>query len=120
MGLLLITHDLGVIAQICDTVAVMYAGSVVESGKVETLFSRPRHPYTQALLQCVPKLGMKEGELTAIGGNVPSVRGFPKGCRFNPRCPDARGRCRTTRPPVFETAAGTKVACHKYEAGAGV
>lgn len=115
IGLLLITHDLGVIAQICDTVAVMYAGSIVESGDVRSVFARPRHPYTRALLGCVPILGMPEGALSAIPGNVPSVRTFPAGCRFHPRCKERRDCCQQAKPKMNPIDREIWVGCLKYD-----
>ncbi len=114
IGLLLITHDLGVIAQICDRVAVMYAGAVVEFGDVLSLFDNPRHPYTQSLLNCIPKLGMEKGVLRAIPGNVPSVRTFPSGCRFHPRCSDVEAACQLQKPSSIHLEEGINVACLKY------
>ena len=114
IGLLLITHDLGVIAQICDTVAVMYAGTVVEFGDVESIFNNPRHFYTKALLECVPRLGMQKGVLRAIPGNVPSVRTFPDGCRFHPRCSGVESICRQQKPANIHLEGGINVACVKY------
>lgn len=114
IGLLLITHDLGVIAQICDKVAVMYAGRVAEFGEIESLFETPRHPYTQSLLHCIPTLGMKKRSLKAIPGNVPSVRTFPDGCRFHPRCLDRTPECRSRKPESVYLENGLSVACLKY------
>jgi oligopeptide/dipeptide ABC transporter ATP-binding protein len=115
IGLLLITHDLGVIAQICDTVAVMYAGTVVEFGDVHSVFGTPRHPYTQSLLGCIPKLGMPKGSLKAIPGNVPSVRTFPDGCRFHPRCTDMRSCCAISKPSMIPLEKDILVGCLKYD-----
>jgi oligopeptide/dipeptide ABC transporter ATP-binding protein len=114
IGMLLITHDLGVIAQICDKVAVMYAGTVVEFGDVMTLFDSPNHPYTQSLLNCIPKLGMQKGSLKAIPGNVPSVRTFPQGCRFHPRCGQVEDACQLQKPSNIHLDDGINVACLKY------
>ena len=114
IGLLLITHDLGIIAQICDRVAVMYAGTVVEFGDVMSVFSAPRHPYTGALLHCVPEMGMAGDSLRAIPGNVPSVRTFPPGCRYHPRCPDVMAACSREKPAPVQPEAGSSVACFKY------
>ncbi len=119
IGLLLITHDLGVIAQICDKVAVMYAGTVAEIGDVESVFENPKHPYTDSLLNCIPKLGMREGALKAIPGNVPSVRTFPHGCRYHPRCDDMRPCCVDLVPETVHLENGTQVACHKYSPKGG-
>ena len=119
ISLLLITHDLGIIAQVCDKVAVMYAGNVVEYGDVRTVFARPRHPYTTSLLTCIPKLGMDRGELHAIPGNVPSVRTYPPGCRYHPRCRDAFDDCPRVKPRAISVAGGTRVSCLKYSADRG-
>ena len=86
MSILLITHDLGVVAQLADYVYVMYAGRIVEHASVEDLFSGPLHPYTQGLLRCLPRLSDREDRLEVIPGNVPDPRSFPAGCRFHPRC----------------------------------
>jgi oligopeptide/dipeptide ABC transporter ATP-binding protein len=114
ISLLLITHDLGVIAQICDKVAVMYAGTVVEFGDVLSIFNQPKHPYTESLLHCIPKLGMQKGILKAIPGNVPSVRTFPSGCRFHPRCGDVTSACQLQKPGNIHLDSGINVACLKY------
>ncbi len=113
LGLIMITHDLGIISYLCEKVVVMYAGTVVESGQVATVFSRPKHPYTKALLNCIPKIGMAERSLHAIPGNVPSVRTFPSGCRYHPRCPHATSWCREKCPAIIETE-NTKVKCHQF------
>ncbi len=114
IGLLLITHDLGVIAQLSDKVAVMYAGTVVEFGDVKSVFKDPKHPYTESLLHCIPKLGMPEGSLKTIPGNVPSVRTFPRGCRYHPRCRDVMPVCSLQKPAEIHLATGINVACLKY------
>lgn len=114
IGLLLITHDLGVIAQVSDKIAVMYAGNIVEFGKINTVFATPHHPYTKALLNCIPTIGMKKGTLSAIYGNVPSVGNYPIGCRFQPRCPDRFSPCDHIVPELIELGEETRVACHKY------
>jgi oligopeptide/dipeptide ABC transporter ATP-binding protein len=90
MAILLITHDLGVVAENADTVAVMYASRVVEFATVEDLFDRPQHPYTEGLFRSVPKLGQESTRLETIPGNVPNPASFPSGCKFHPRCPKAR------------------------------
>ena len=115
IGLFLITHDLGVIAQVCDKVAVMYAGNMVEFGKIETVFNTPSHPYTKALLDCIPYIGMKKGSLSAIYGNVPSAGNYPSGCRYHPRCPHSFSPCETNVPALFQIEGGTRVACHLYQ-----
>ncbi len=113
LGLVLITHDMGVIAQTCDRVAVMYCGRVVEYGPVATIFDDPRHPYTKALISCIPQVGMAPGSLTGIPGMVPSARDMPPGCRFNPRCDSVMDICRA-REPQINTEAGRSVACFLY------
>ncbi len=102
MAILLITHDLGVVAELCDDVVVMYAGRVVERGPVEEVFSSPQHPYTEALLQSIPMLGMTQAEpLRVIRGTVPSPLNWPQGCRFEPRCDYAFDRCVEVDPPLY-------------------
>jgi oligopeptide/dipeptide ABC transporter ATP-binding protein len=101
MAVLLITHDLGVVAETADRVAVMYAGQVVEYCDVASAFRRTLHPYTAGLLASLPKLGAKRTTLRVIPGNVPNPAHFPQGCRFHPRCPVAQDRCRTQEPPVL-------------------
>jgi len=101
MAILLITHDLGVVAEMCDDVVVMYAGRVVERGPVERVFTSPQHPYTEALLQSIPMLGMTQAEpLRVIRGSVPSPLDWPEGCRFRPRCDYAFEKC-VEQPPLF-------------------
>jgi peptide/nickel transport system ATP-binding protein/oligopeptide transport system ATP-binding protein len=103
MAMMLITHDLGVVAEMCDDVVVMYAGRVVESGPVADVFSSPQHPYTEALLQSIPMLGMTQAEpLRVIRGTVPSPLDWPEGCRFEPRCDYAFAKCREEHPPLFQ------------------
>jgi peptide/nickel transport system ATP-binding protein len=111
LALLLITHDMGVIAQVCDRVAVLYAGRVAEEGPVRPIFASPLHPYTAALIGCIPQEGMAKGSLTGITGAVPSALAFPAGCRFHPRCARASEVCRTTAPALQAGATG-RVACH--------
>ncbi|MBA3841412.1 MAG: ABC transporter ATP-binding protein [Actinobacteria bacterium] len=102
MAILLITHDLGVVAEMCDDVVVMYAGRVVERGPVADVFGSPQHPYTEALLQSIPLLGMTQAEpLRVISGTVPSPVDWPQGCRFQPRCEYAFDRCVEEHPPLF-------------------
>ncbi len=117
MSILLITHDLGVVAETCDDVAVMYGGRVVERGSVEDVFGSPQHPYTEALLQSIPMLGMTQAEpLRVIRGNVPNPLEWPKGCRFAPRCDYAFERCQTEVPPLFP-AGDQESACWLCEHG---
>jgi oligopeptide/dipeptide ABC transporter ATP-binding protein len=101
MAVLLITHDLGVVAETADRMAVMYAGQVVEYCHVEAAFRRTLHPYTAGLLASLPRLGDKRATLRVIPGNVPNPARFPLGCRFHPRCPVAQDRCRSQEPPVL-------------------
>ena len=110
-GIILITHDLGVIADLVDDVIVMYAGKLVEHAPVRRLFAEPRHPYTQGLLRSVPSLDMRERRLRTIDGTVPPAHAMPAGCRFNPRCNVVRDVCRETEPPLVEAGGGTRAAC---------
>jgi len=108
MTIMLITHDLGVVAEMCDEVAVMYAGKVVERGPVDQVLSRPRHPYSEALLQSIPLLGMTQAKpLKAIRGMVPSPLAWPEGCRFAARCDYAFPRCWAESPELMRTGAGS-------------
>jgi oligopeptide/dipeptide ABC transporter ATP-binding protein len=103
-SLLLVTHDLGLVAQMADRVAVMYAGRIVETAPVERIFTQARHPYTHGLLRSVPRLDAPREELDVIPGTVPDLAALPAGCAFHPRCGRASARCSLERPPV-ETAA---------------
>ncbi len=113
MGVLLVTHDLGVVAQTCDRVAVMYAGHVVEEAPVEALFRRPRHPYTAFLLAALPARN-RDGTLRAIQGGPPDLAHPPPGCRFHPRCPYVIDACRRDRPPLAESGDGSRTACLRW------
>ncbi len=114
LALVLITHDMSVVAQTCDKVVVMYAGRAVEHGPVEAIFDRPRHPYTQALIACIPR-GLDEAtRLTGIEGTVPTVVNYPSGCPFHPRCPRAEAICTTARPD-FSVEGDSAAACHFAE-----
>ncbi len=111
-SILLITHDLGVIAEVCDRVVVMYAGRVVEEASVDDLFHRPQHPYTEALLRSIPKRGRKtSARLATIAGLVPDLRKLPPGCRFQDRCDRAQARCRDQEPQLTTQADGSSVRC---------
>jgi oligopeptide/dipeptide ABC transporter ATP-binding protein len=101
MAMILITHDLGVVAEVCDRVVVMYAGQVVEHGTVDRLFREPRHPYTEGLLRAVPRLGVRHEQLAVIPGTVPSASDWPAGCRFHTRCPYGWDRCAEHTPPLL-------------------
>ena len=114
-GVLLITHDLGVVAQVCDRVAVMYAGKIVEFGDVHSLFTKPLHPYTQALLNSLPSKGIARGRLENIQGQVPGLADRPTGCRFHPRCPHVKAVCRASAPPLQQVSARQEVACVLYD-----
>jgi oligopeptide/dipeptide ABC transporter ATP-binding protein len=114
MGLILITHDLGVVAGMVDRVAVMYAGRVVEQGPVRDIFATPRHPYTQGLLSCLPSLDNPKAPLTPIAGAPPSLLDIPTGCAFRPRCPYQEAICHT-EDPVLRPTGGTESACHLAE-----
>lgn len=115
MAIIMITHDLGVIAEIADRVAVMYAGRVVEYGDVKDIFNNPKHPYTEGLLTSIPKLNEQRDRLTVIQGNVPNPTQFPAGCRFHPRCPYVMDVCKTTEPGWTEINERHHVNCWKYE-----
>jgi peptide/nickel transport system ATP-binding protein len=111
IAIILITHDLGVVAELCDHVAVMYAGEIVEYAPVGALFASPQHPYTIGLLGSIPRLDAKPGELAAIEGMVPSMIGLQTGCRFAPRCPFAREPCRQVSPPLAVVGPGHRSRC---------
>ncbi len=111
MSILLITHNLGIVGDIADRVAVMYAGQIVELAPARELLRRPLHPYTQALMNSVPKLGREQQRLEAIPGNVPNLGHFPSGCRFHPRCPKAQSDCSQKAPELVEVEPGRFVRC---------
>ena len=111
MAILLITHNLGIVGDIADRVAVMYAGQIVELAPARELLRRPLHPYTRALMASVPKLGGDATRLTTIPGNVPRIGNFPSGCRFAPRCPIAREECGKTLPELMEVEPQRWVRC---------
>lgn len=114
-SVLLITHDLGVVAETCDRVGVMYAGTLVELADVKTVFNTPMHPYTRALLNSVPRFTV-EGELATIDGAVPNLVTPPDGCRFHPRCPHADDLCKRQKPELSDLGNGHFVACHHIDA----
>jgi peptide/nickel transport system ATP-binding protein len=111
MAMILITHDLGVVAEVADEVVVMYAGKVVESGPVDDIFADPQHPYTIGLMGSVPSLGQRQGRLTTIPGTVPPAELMPRGCRFSPRCPFVDERCVREPPPLVELSPGHSARC---------
>jgi oligopeptide/dipeptide ABC transporter ATP-binding protein len=112
MSILLITHDLGVVAESTSRVIVMYAGEVVEEAPVRELFARAHHPYTEGLLAAMPRVGMKRERLTVIPGTVPPPTAWPTGCRFRDRCPYAWDRCTAEHPPLYQIAGGHTSRCH--------
>jgi oligopeptide/dipeptide ABC transporter ATP-binding protein len=114
-AILLITHDMGVVADMADRVAVMYAGRIVESGPADAIFADPRHPYTRLLLRSVPRLDdAPKGEMTVIAGSVPAQGDWPPGCRFAPRCPLAEAACVARDPGEEELPGGRRVACRRH------
>ncbi|MFF3953350.1 ABC transporter ATP-binding protein [Streptomyces sp. NPDC001890] len=115
MGLILITHDLGVVADVADKIAVMYAGRIVESAPVHEIYRAPAHPYTKGLLRSIPRLDQKGRELYAIKGLPPNLLHIPPGCAFNPRCPMAQAICRGEVPPLFEVAEHRESACYFWK-----
>ncbi|NSC23692.1 ABC transporter ATP-binding protein [Streptomyces albus subsp. chlorinus] len=115
MGLILITHDLGVVADVADKIAVMYAGRIVETAGVKELYRSPAHPYTKGLLDSIPRLDQKGKELYAIQGLPPNMAKVPGGCAFHPRCPAARDVCRTELPPLAAVGDGRGSACHFWK-----
>ncbi len=115
MAVLLITHNLGIVGDLADDVAVMYAGQIVEQGPVREVLQRPLHPYTRALIQSVPDLGTEVERLTAIPGAVPLTGAFPGGCRFHPRCPKAQPDCSTQAPDLVPVQFGRRVRCPLWD-----
>ncbi|MCG6868590.1 MAG: ABC transporter ATP-binding protein [Gammaproteobacteria bacterium] len=120
MGILLITHDLGVVAEIADRVAVMYAGEIVETCSVRALFDSPAHPYTRLLFRALPDRARRGGNLVGIAGSPPSLSDPGKGCRFAPRCPDAMTACSREAPQGHDLAGDHRVRCHLYSLGARI
>ncbi len=120
LAVLLITHDLAVVAETCDRVVVMYAGEAVEQAPVAELFARPAHPYTRGLLAAVPRLGSADrgGRLPAIPGQVPEPAALPEGCPFHPRCPDVLESCRRRAPQLYEVGSGHVARCFLHEPAA--
>lgn len=114
LAVLLISHDLGVVAKVCRRIVVMYAGTIVEDAPTAELLARPLHPYTQGLLKAIPKLHGESGRLQGIPGSIPNLLDPPPGCRFQPRCPLALEICAREKPPAIEAAPGHRVACHRY------
>ncbi|WP_129265301.1 ABC transporter ATP-binding protein [Streptomyces sp. M3] len=115
MGLILITHDLGVVADVADKIAVMYAGRIVETSPVHPIYEAPAHPYTKGLLRSIPRLDQKGQELYAIKGLPPNLLHIPPGCAFHPRCPLAQAVCRTDVPPLYTVDEERRSACHFWK-----
>jgi oligopeptide/dipeptide ABC transporter ATP-binding protein len=116
LAILLVTHDLGVVAEMADRALVMYAGEIVESAAVRDLFERPAHPYTRALLRSRPAAASGRGRLVALGGSVPEPGERPQGCPFEPRCPEAFGRCHAARPSLLPVPGGSSdAACFLWD-----
>jgi oligopeptide transport system ATP-binding protein len=115
MGLILITHDMGVMAEVADRLCVMYAGEAVERADVNQLYDRPAHPYTKGLLESIPRIDQKGEELQAIKGLPPPLTDLPEGCSFHPRCRFARDRCKVEHPPLYDVPGDRGSACHYWE-----
>ncbi len=115
MAILFITHDLGVVAEICDDVLVMYAGKIIEAGSVSELFKNPAHPYTKGLLESLPRLGSRKKVLPTIHGMIPSLWTLPKGCRFSNRCPFVKDICHVEDPVLKKISENRSVACVRHE-----
>ncbi|HWH01321.1 MAG TPA: ABC transporter ATP-binding protein [Pilimelia sp.] len=116
MGLILITHDMGVVADVADRISVMYAGKIVEEAGVYDIYAKPAHPYTKALLESIPRLDLKGRELQVIKGLPPNLTAIPPGCSFNPRCRYARDVCRVDPPPpAYEVSATRSARCHFWQ-----
>jgi peptide/nickel transport system ATP-binding protein len=116
MAIILITHDMGVVAEMSDKVAVMYAGKVVEYGDVKTIFTEPKHPYTYALLESIPRIDVEQERLKSIPGNVPDPLNFPPGCKFHPRCEFfEKGKCDVEEPELEDLDGNHKVRCFFWQ-----
>ena len=115
MGLILITHDLGVVADVADRIAVMYAGRIVEEADVNEIYANPAHPYTQGLLRSIPRLDLKGHDIEVIKGLPPTLTRMPTGCAFHPRCPRVQERCKDEVPPLYDVSPGRGSACHFWQ-----
>lgn len=115
MSILLITHDLGIVADFADRILIMYAGNILEMGETKSVFNEPKHPYTLGLLNSLPSIDMKGGKLISIPGIIPDAINLPTGCKFNPRCQFAKEVCRKERPSLMEVEKGHFSACLRYE-----
>ncbi|RZI98583.1 MAG: ABC transporter ATP-binding protein, partial [Haliea sp.] len=118
-AVMLITHDMGVIAETCDRVAVMYAGRIAEIGPVHEVINHPSHPYTAGLMAAIPDITLDRERLNQIDGAMPRLNAIPQGCAFNPRCPQVFDRCRKERPELLPAGA-TRAACWLHDVPAGV
>jgi peptide/nickel transport system ATP-binding protein len=116
-AVMLITHDMGVIAETCDRVAVMYAGRIAEIGPVREVINHSAHPYTQGLMACIPDMDSDRQNLNQIDGAMPRLNAIPSGCAFNPRCPQVHGRCGQERPELM-SAGSTRAACWLHQSQA--
>ena len=116
-AILMLTHNMGVVAEVCDRVIVMYAGYVVEMAEVNELFDNPKHPYTQGLLKCIPNIDEDREVLDTIEGTVPPPYAMPKGCRFAPRCPYATPECEANKPELYDIGGGHTCRCFRYKEG---
>jgi oligopeptide/dipeptide ABC transporter ATP-binding protein len=115
MSIVLFTHDMGVVAESCSRVLVMYAGEIVEEASVTTLFAAAHHPYTEGLLAAMPRMGHERERLAVIPGSVPPPTQWPAGCRFHDRCPYAWDRCSQEHPPLYQIGDGHVSRCHLAE-----
>jgi len=115
MGLILITHDMGVVADVADKICVMYAGRIVERADVHSIYANPAHPYTKALLESIPRIDLKGQQLASIEGLPPILTRLPPGCSFNPRCAYAQERCTHDEPPLYDVDGARQSACHYWE-----
>jgi peptide/nickel transport system ATP-binding protein len=118
-AMLLITHDLGVVAETCNKVAIMYAGEIVEYGSAEDIFDRVAHPYTKGLFNSLPSLDSDTERLQPIHGLMPDPANLPSGCKFHPRCPYCSDLCKAEEPPTVELTAGHRCKCHHCQKGSG-
>ncbi|MEM2546735.1 MAG: ABC transporter ATP-binding protein [Candidatus Bathyarchaeia archaeon] len=114
LSLMVISHDLSILAQICDRLAVMYAGKMVENADIETIYSKPAHPYTRALIDAFPSVKGPKKPLRTLPGEPPNLINLPKGCAFHPRCPHAMAICREVEPEITQVGSGHYVVCHLY------
>lgn len=117
MALVLVSHDLGIVAEVCDRVAIMYAGKIVESGSTKRVYENPGHPYTQALMQAIPRLGEKKKRLFQIEGEPPNLARLPTGCSFHPRCSKAMDICQREYPPMFRMSEDGYATCWRLKKG---